>query len=185
MGKGLDAQTKAYRQMLEGRIQQGQEEDLWSQVRWGLVLGSERFARKVRGRITIGPESRGRRDLQKRRDFEEVVTMVERMKGESWSSFRDRYGDWGRDLALWAGRRFCGMKLAELSEKAKGIGNSAVTLAVQRLQEKARRHRDISRAMRTIARQCEKHFPGFVGLGVLPPMAGAKTKSLNTANYTL
>jgi DNA-binding HxlR family transcriptional regulator len=47
------------------------------------------------------------------------------------------------------------MKLAELSDKAGGISNSAVTLAVQRLQAKGRRHRDVSRAMKTITRQYE------------------------------
>ena len=82
------------------------------------------------------------------------------LKGEPWSAFRDRYGDWGRDLVLWAGRRYCGMRLAELSEKAGGIGNSAVTLAVQRLQEKARRQRGLNRALRTVAKQnCEDTSP--------------------------
>ena len=151
--RGLE--VSLYREMVEGRIRQGVEEDLWSQVRWGAVLGAERFARKVRGRIVIGPETRGRRDLRKRRDFEEIVRMVERMKGVSWMEFRDRYGDWGRDLALWAGRRFCGMRLADLGAKAGGIGNSAVTVAVQRLQQKARRQRNIRRAMKAITTECE------------------------------
>ena len=156
MGKGgFAAQTKAYRSMFEGRIRQGVEEDLWSQVRWGVVLGSERFARKVRGRIRVSAETTGRRELQARRDFAEVVGMVERLKGEPWSEFRDRYGDWGRDLALWAGRRFCGMKLSELGAKAGGIADSAVTLALQRLQDKARRQGKIARAMKSIVRECK------------------------------
>ena len=154
-GKGPGARTKGYREMVEGRIRQGVEEDLWSQVRWGAVLGAERFARKVRGRIVLGPETRGRRELRKRRSFEEVVRMVERIKGESWMEFRDRYGDWGRDLVLWAGRRFCGMRLADLGAKAGGIGNSAVTVAVQRLQQKARRQGNIRRAMKTITTECK------------------------------
>lgn len=155
LGAGREAQIRKYRETFEGRIRQGEEEDLWSQVRWGLVLGSERFARKVRGRIVIAQENSGRRELGRRREFDEVVKMVERIKGEPWSAFRDRYGDWGRDLVLWAGRRYCGMRLMELSDKVGGIGSSAVTVAVQRLQEKSRRQRDIMRAMRAITKQCE------------------------------
>jgi len=37
--------------------------------------------------------------------FEEIVAIVERLKGETWADFRNRYGDWGRDVVLWAGRR--------------------------------------------------------------------------------
>jgi hypothetical protein len=81
--------------------------------------------------------------------------MVERIKGEPWLAFRDRYGDWGRNLVLWAGRRFCGMKLSELSAQAGGIGDSAVTVAVQRLQERARREKGLARAMNVMTRQCE------------------------------
>lgn len=33
-----------------------------------------------------------------------------------WTAFRDRYGDWGRDLALYLGRKVAGLKLAELGE---------------------------------------------------------------------
>jgi hypothetical protein len=154
LGKGLDAQTKAYREMLEVRIRQGVEEDIWDKVRWGIVLGGERFARKVRGKIVIAQESAGRRELRRRRSFEDVVRMVERIKGESWPAFRDRYGDFGRDLVLWAGRRFCGMRLSVLSEKVGGIGNSAVTVAVQRLQQESLKQRDVRRAMQAMTRQC-------------------------------
>ena len=30
---------------------------------------------------------------------------VEEVKGERWEEFRDRHGDWGRDAALYLGRR--------------------------------------------------------------------------------
>ena len=38
---------------------------------------------------------------------------VERVKGEKWMEFRDRHGDWGRDAALWLGRRCGRLKLAQ------------------------------------------------------------------------
>ena len=94
---------KSYRTLVEERIRQGAEEVLGAKVRWGLVLGAERFAKKVRGRIQVNREHEGQEALNRRRSWEEIVKMVERIKGEKWVDFRDRYGDWGRDLVLWAG----------------------------------------------------------------------------------
>jgi REP element-mobilizing transposase RayT len=90
----------AYRQWVEQRLHQGAVEPLGSRVRWGLVLGGERFARKVRGRIVLDRESSGRRLLARRRTFAEIVGRVERIKGEPWAAFRDRYGDRGRDAGV-------------------------------------------------------------------------------------
>ena len=64
LGKTEEEQTRQYRAGLEERIRQGVEEDLWAQVRWGVVLGGERFARKVRGRITVTAKIRNRRELR-------------------------------------------------------------------------------------------------------------------------
>jgi hypothetical protein len=36
--------------------------------------------------------------------------------GSKGPEFRDRYGDWGRDLVLYLGRKDCGLKLRELGE---------------------------------------------------------------------
>jgi len=40
--------------------------------------------------------------------------------GEKWKAFCDRHADWGRDLALWYGRRYAGLRLWELGERAGG-----------------------------------------------------------------
>ena len=87
---------KSYRPLVEERIREGEEEGLKAKVRWGLVLGAERFARKVRGRIQVNREHEGQKSLKRRRNWDEIVRMVERIKGERWEAFRDRYGDWGR-----------------------------------------------------------------------------------------
>ena len=68
----------------------------------GLVLGAERFAKKVRGRIQVSREHEGQDTLNRRYSFDEIVGMVARIKGEKWGKFRDCYGDWGRNLVLWA-----------------------------------------------------------------------------------
>ena len=137
---GKDGEA-SYRELVESRIRQGVEEDLGSKVRWGLILGGERFAKKVRGRIRVHREHAGRNEWKRQKDFEEIVAMVERIKGEKWAAFRDRYGDWGRDLALWAGRLQGGLSLRALGELAGGMDYGAVALAVRRLSARAQKDR--------------------------------------------
>jgi putative transposase len=148
--------TDKYRELVEGRIKQGGEESVMAKVRWGVVLGGERFARKVRGRIEIGRESAGRKLLMKRRGFEEIVRMIEGMSRRRWSEFRDRHGEWWRDLTLWAARRYGGMKLAELGQKVGGVDYTAVAMALKRLEERSRKDRSLRSAMKAIKSKCEK-----------------------------
>jgi L-rhamnose isomerase len=54
--------------------------------------------------------------------FEEVLEAVAAVKGEEWESFRDRHGDWGRDLALAAARGRRALTFAELGHQAGGMG---------------------------------------------------------------
>jgi len=68
-------------------------------------------------------------------DLDEVIGVVERLKGERWETFRDRYGDSGRDLVLWFGRKRCGWKLSNLAQKAGGLDYMAVSLAVKRFED--------------------------------------------------
>jgi REP element-mobilizing transposase RayT len=145
---------EAYRALVEDRIRQGEEETVLAKVRWGLLLGAERFAKKVRGRIRLSREHENRDELQKRCGFGEIVRCVERIKGEGWDSFRDRYGDWGRDLALWGGRRFAGLTLGALGQAAGGMDYSAVSMCIRRLETRARHDRALRSAMKRVAKQC-------------------------------
>jgi hypothetical protein len=80
--------------------------------------------------------------------------MVERIKGEKWEVFRDRYGDWGRDLVLWAGRCFAGLKLRELGAQAGRVDYSSVGMGIRRLESRARRDRNLRSAMKRLTREC-------------------------------
>ena len=153
MVKGGEA---GYRDWVEGQILQGEAEDLGSRVRWGLVLGSERFARKVRGKIRITRESAGRGELKERRTFAEIVRMVEGMKREKRAAFWCRYGDWGRDLVLWGARMYGGLTLAELGREAGGMDYSAVSMATVRVVQLAKKNRSLRQAMTVLKTKCEK-----------------------------
>jgi REP element-mobilizing transposase RayT len=145
-----------YRQEFEEQMMQGGEETLGALVRWGLVLGSERFARKVRGKIRIYRESSEKTDLRKRRSFEELVRFVEAIKREKKAGFWDRYGDWGRDLVLWAGRRYGGLSLSELGKAAGGVDYSAVSMAIRRATKRAAKDRKLRKAMADLKARCEQ-----------------------------
>jgi hypothetical protein len=68
-----------------------------------------------------------------------VIAGVEGIKGEKWEQFRERYGDRGRDLVLYLGRKHCGLKLDELAQAA-GLGEYAsVAMAVKRYEARLRR----------------------------------------------
>jgi hypothetical protein len=47
-----------------------------------------------------------------------VAGVVERIKGEGWDQFSNRYGDWRQDMVLFLARPYCGMTLKELGERA-------------------------------------------------------------------
>ena len=151
-----EAKDKAqvYRGLVEARLKQGGVESPWQQVRWGIVLGTERFARKVRGRLQIGEETLGREELRARMSMEQLTGIVERLKGEEWKEFRDRHGDWGRDLVLWAGREYGGKRLSELAH-ISGIGYTAVSDAIRRLETRSRSDRRLRRAIEHVRRKCQ------------------------------
>ena len=50
----------------------------------------------------------------------QIVAALEQTKAESSVDFVDRHGDWGREAALWLGRRTGRMSLAELGKAAGG-----------------------------------------------------------------
>ena len=76
----------------------------------GVVLGGSEFVGRMRKWLRGDKrEQAGLKRLQGRPSWEKAVAAVEAVKGERWAEFRDRYGDWGRDLALYLGRTRCGM----------------------------------------------------------------------------
>ncbi len=135
--------SEGYRAQTEDRLAQGASEDLWSQLKWSAILGSERFAKAMREKMDVQRETHGRKALRREVSWERVVQAVERVKGERWEDFVDRHGDWGRDLALWIARKRGGMTLRELGKQANGLDYSAVSEAIRRFDRKIIDHRHV------------------------------------------
>ena len=78
-----------------------------------------------------------------------IVSAVEKAKGEPWERFSVRHGDWGRDAALWLGRRRGRLRLAQLGQLAGGMDYTAVGQAVsrfgRRLASEAKLRREVAK----------------------------------------
>jgi putative transposase len=136
---------EGYRNLVEGRVKEGQKERITDRTRWGLVLGSERYAEKIRKTIKLVREHKGRGIMSRRLSFEEITRRMEDIKGERWDSFKDRKGDAGRDVVMWVARRHGGYKLRELAEKAGGVDYTAISMALKRIEERMRSDRKLRR----------------------------------------
>jgi hypothetical protein len=73
---------------------------------------------------------------------------VEELRGERWEEFRDRYGDGGRELVLYLGRRLCGLKLSELGRKIGMNNYKAVAAAVARYERRLKANKAEQRLVR-------------------------------------
>lgn len=153
-GRAGKGQRTAYRRFVEEAVREGLVPSPWERLQAGVVLGGNGFVGRLRTRLRGNDkEQSGLRHLKGRPTWEQAVRVVERLKGEKWESFRDRHGDSGRDLALYLGRKRCGLKLAELASRSGGIDYVSVATAVRRF---ARRAAKDSKRAHLISQACEQ-----------------------------
>jgi hypothetical protein len=85
--------------------------------------------------------------------WEQIVQAVEVVKGEAWPQFRDRHGDWGRDVALWMGRRRGRLTLRKLAELAGGLDYTTAGAAVSRTGRRLVHDAQLRQQVKRIERQ--------------------------------
>jgi hypothetical protein len=150
--------TASYRRCVEEPLKGGDAEDeaFADRVRGALALGSTAFIDRLRRGIKGNRrEQPGVRAWKRLLPFERVIETVAAEKGEPWDLFRDRHGDTGRDVALWLGRRHCGLTQAELGQRAGGMAYPAVGQAVRGIERKRQSDRDLARLLDRIGRKLE------------------------------
>ena len=129
-------------------------EGLGDRVRGALAVGSTAFVNRLRRGIRGNRrEQPSVRAWQRLLPFERAIELVTEEKGEAWERFRDRHGDWGRDVALWLGRRHCGLTQAELGRAAGGMSYPAVGEAVRRVDRRRHTDRKLARLLNRLERQ--------------------------------
>ncbi len=144
LGGGAKAkQRRRYRDDIERSVREGWEASPWESVREQVVLGGAAFLRQLKQKIKGNKQERrgARRRLAERPAFADVVRAIEKVKGRKWAEFRDEYGDTGRDLALYLGRRLCGLKLTALAKEAEIRNYGVVATNVRRYQLRLERDR--------------------------------------------
>ncbi len=101
MGGARSTRAKAYCEYVESGAREALKRIPWEQWRGQLAPGKEAFVEKMQ-RHAKGDEQEqpGVRGLRKRIPFARVVEVLEEIKGERWSEFVNRRGDWGRDMVL-------------------------------------------------------------------------------------
>ena len=112
-------------------------ETFGERVRGALAVGSEAFMDRLRRLAHGNPRTQPAvRKWQRELPFTRVIAAVAAQKGESWERFWDRHGDEGRDMALWLGRRHCGLTLAELGAATGGLSAAAAGAGVRRMDQR-------------------------------------------------
>jgi len=144
LGGRAGDRAKRYQHYCEEPLAQGWVQSPWQEVVGQAILGSERFVAQWSGHLE---KSDGKGRWKQRPRLEEAIGAVEAIWGEKWEVFRDRYGDLGRDLALYLGRTGCGLGFRELSEAA-GIDYVSAAAAVRRFRQRAQNERKIANLLR-------------------------------------
>lgn len=144
LGGGAGAEPRRqYREYVERAVREGLEKSPWESVRERAVLGGAEFLAGLRKHVSGNEqEQRGaRRLLAMRPPWEAVIAAIEKVKGRKWAEFRDQYGDTGRDMALYLGRRLCGLKLAELARRVELRNYGVVATNARRYERRLERDR--------------------------------------------
>jgi putative transposase len=150
-GPGTPRQRQeAYAKYVEEAIREGLEQSPWEHLEGQLILGTKRFVEQVRGQIRgLVREQPQRRALLKRPRWDQVIKVVEKIRGARWIEFRDRHGDWGRELALYLGRKQGALSLRELGAAVGGVDYAAVSVAVKRFERRLARDKTLRQAVKT------------------------------------
>jgi len=151
-GRGMPA-TEGYRRDAQSRLKEGVGGAKIETLRDGLAIGCGAFVQKVKelGQQGSGRETSGRRRLRQRVSMAAVVEAAEKVKGEPWADFRDRHGDGGAALVMWAARRWTGLTLREIGDVIGRRDYAAVSAAIKRLGIRARRDAKLRDQQRRLA----------------------------------
>jgi len=153
-GRTAQEHRAALRAYTEQSVRQGLPERPWERLIGGVVLGTVAFAHRLGEGLKSGlREHRGASQLRRGLEWKQIVEAVEKAKGERWESFVDRHGDWGRDAALWLGRRLGRLTLGQLAALVGGLDYAAVGAAVSRFPRRLTGDASLAKKLRAIEGQ--------------------------------
>ena len=130
--RGIETQRMAYCREVER--QAGQPPEALPPATGGLLRGGVRWVDRMRKLVSGDAREQGAvHQLAVRPDWVTIRRVLEQVKGEAWETFAPRYGDPGRDMALYILRRVAGLSLRAAGQQV-GLSNyHATAQAVRRL----------------------------------------------------
>ncbi len=147
----------AFRKYHEAPLREGRLESVWDRVVGGAVLGSRKFVEAMKGRLSGLPREVSQAGRWRRAEnWDGIVAAVEAEHGGRWDEFRDVHGDWGRDVAIYLGRRTGRMTLKDLGAKVGGLGPAATGQAVSRVGHRAKEDSAMAERLQRIQRHLSK-----------------------------
>jgi putative transposase len=149
-GGPVKERRKRYRADCQANVSDGDTEKPWEGLVGGLVLGSAEFAEALVGSKSDAPVARA---LSSRPSFAEVVRVMEGIKGEPWLAFRDRRGDWGRDLVLHLGRELGALTLPQLQAEVATGSAMAVSAALRRFRQRLHKEKALRKPLTQALKQ--------------------------------
>lgn len=156
-GKNQQERCAALRAYTQAAVLQGGVEPPWARLVDGIVLGSAAFAQRLRHEARGNlREQKFLRGAPQGATWAEIVRALEQVKGEDWSCFVNRHGDWGQDAALWLGRRAGRLRLAELGQLAGGLDYAVTSKAITRFGRRLAWDLPLSRQVDRIQKQLSK-----------------------------
>ncbi len=142
---------RAFRDYHEAPLREGRLEPVWDRLVGGAILGSTTFVESFKTRLSTLPREVSKAgEWRGAADWDRIVKAVETEWGEGWDRFRDRHGDWGRDVAIYLGRRQGRLALSDLGRRVGGLGPSATGQAVSRVARAVAEGGDLARRLRRI-----------------------------------
>jgi hypothetical protein len=143
-----------YREYVESALRQGIPESPWEKLTAQTVLGGAEFVREmINGLQGNNREQPAWRKLQERPEILQIIAVVEKVKGQRWIEFRDRHGDWGRDLVLYLGRKMGEMTLRELGQACGGMDYMSVSVAIKRFERRLKKGSTLPAMLQLCQRQ--------------------------------
>jgi len=156
-GRTAGGQHRAFAAYHETPLREGRLERVWDRAVAGAVLGSERFVAEVKAAWKRASTEEARSgEFCGGVAWKSIVEAVEAVHGGRWEEFRDRYGDWGRDVALYLGRQRGRLKLQELAQLSGGVGYTAVAQAIRRVRQQIDRDKAWRRRIDAVSAELSK-----------------------------
>jgi len=159
-GSAVPEQRKGYRGFVEEEV----ASDPLSDLRFGAILGGEKFVEWARAKLrgnAPGEDASELSALKRARapaDLDFICEFLREAFGidEQKLSAKGRWKNDDRDLAIYLATRHSGRRLTEIGERFGGIGASAVSHARKRIERRMAKDRSLRRRVQALSAELQK-----------------------------